>query len=158
MEQVKFKEWLCDIKYEHYSGNNRVAIILMDSTNGDIVTIATTNLANLYLPDGYVFIDNCSQNKGIVGALVKAGAIEETGKYADNGFATFPVCKLLKRPKDTLVNPNVPVYLRDHSIVRRSDSVEVYRSSLDNCVSNIIYFTGDDLYTIQPRDIQDESS
>ena len=90
--KVVFDGVKCDVKFEKY-GNGRTAIVLVD--DGEDYAIASVNMVNEPLADGYAFIKDYSENEGMLDALVKAKIVQPTGRMVDSGFVTIPEVKIL---------------------------------------------------------------
>lgn len=94
---VKFKNYNCEIRFSKYVNNNRTAIGLFDTENGENVAIATINMPDEYLKEDEVIIKDYSENEGMLDCLVEAGIISEPIRLARAGYQLANVCKLLKR-------------------------------------------------------------
>ncbi len=97
--KVKFKDWDCVIQSQHYR-NNRIALSLVDATDGERIATATVNIPEMPLEDGEIFVKDYSENEGMLDALVAAGICQPTGKFVENGLVKIPVCKLLVDPME----------------------------------------------------------
>lgn len=94
MPQVKFRTWTCNIKKATYP-NGRVGLRLLSVGDGSPIAVATVNIPDVKLPEGYVFIKDWSENTGMLKCLVEAGIVEDTGQRIPTGFVEAAVCKLL---------------------------------------------------------------
>ena len=74
-------------------GNGRTAVVLEDEEG--LYAVATVNLPDEPLEDGYVFVKDYSENEGMLQALVDAGIVERTDKdTVQSGYVEVPVAKL----------------------------------------------------------------
>ena len=73
------------------------AIYLVDTADGEPVATATVNVEGVSenLPPSEVLIKDYSENEGMLGALIRAGLIEDTGRRVPTGYVTVPVAHLL---------------------------------------------------------------
>ena len=94
---VKFKDWECGLEFSKYQ-NGRIAILLVDTTDGSPVTTASVNLPDEPLNDGEVFIKDWSENQGVLAALVAAGIVEDTGRTVRTGFVQANIVRILVDP------------------------------------------------------------
>ena len=79
MQKVKFKHWNCLVQKAEYE-NGRLALILIgDNNRQETITVATVNLPNKPIADGYVFVKDYSENEGILDALVAGNVVRDTG-------------------------------------------------------------------------------
>jgi hypothetical protein len=92
--KIKFKEWNCLILARRYD-NGRVALQLVDATEGDPIATATINLPEFAVPEGHVLIKDWSENAGMLDALVSAGLVEDTGTKIPTGYVDACLAKLL---------------------------------------------------------------
>ena len=78
--KVKFKQWECEALPGLYM-NHRLAIMLIDTKDGDLVATATVNMPDDDLDDYSIFVKDYSENEGMTQALIDAGIItnEVTG-------------------------------------------------------------------------------
>ena len=95
MKTVRFAGEECTLRFSRYP-NDRLAIRLMCSEGP--MAVATVNLPDEMLDEGYVFIKTYSENEGMLEALVSAGIVEDTGMRVNTGYVTVPICKLLIDP------------------------------------------------------------
>lgn len=91
---IKFKSCECFIETSMYSNNDRLAIVLCDNTDGEMIAVATVNLPHSHLPDDHVFIKDYSENEGIMNILINAGIIDSPTLYVPSGYVQIPMCKL----------------------------------------------------------------
>ena len=93
---VAFAGFSCHLSKEQYS-NGRTALGLFTTEEGhpELVAVASVNLPDEVLAENEVFIKNYSENKGILDALVKAGAVSPTGRQVAVGHALVDVCRVL---------------------------------------------------------------
>ena len=108
--QIKFKQWLCDIKFGKYS-NGRIAMILTNATVEDDggfkyppgsmqIAVATVNLPDVDLASDEVCIKNWSENEGVLNILYDAGVIGPVLRLIKTGFVECPVVQLLINPEE----------------------------------------------------------
>lgn len=92
---VAFAGRRCKVRFSTYIFGGRTAIQLFDDETGELVCTATANVLDEPLGHNEVLIKNYSENEGVLGALVRAGVVEDTGRRVASGFVTLPVCRLL---------------------------------------------------------------
>lgn len=63
------------IEFKHYSDNERPALYLINNNNGEPFRIATVNIPEYFIKDGYIFIKNWSENEGILEELQKYNVV-----------------------------------------------------------------------------------
>jgi len=90
---IEFLGYKCEVHKAEY-GNKRTALQLVDE-DGMPMCMASVNLPDVPLADGFIFIKDYSENTGVLAALIKGGIVEDTGGTARSGFVEVPVCKLL---------------------------------------------------------------
>ena len=95
---VRFKEWVCELQFGRYHGNDRIAIELVCHNNGEPIATATVNVPNIDLKENEIIIKDYSENKGILDALITAGIISSPQKHVKTGFVECPICLLLIEP------------------------------------------------------------
>ena len=94
-QQVKFKEWTCDVFYSKYAENGNASLTLIDSTDHSPIAIASVN-PGVEIPSDYVVIKDYSENEGMVDALIKADIIEKPETFVRlSQYVNAPICKLL---------------------------------------------------------------
>ncbi len=93
--KIKFKEWNCILKKEMYQNNQRVALVLEDENDGEVVAHATVNLSKYPLDDNEVLIKDYAENEGMLDCLIEHGIVEKPEYFIYSGFVQLPVCKLL---------------------------------------------------------------
>lgn len=91
---VQFLGWSCIVQKMEY-GNGRTALQLVDKDDYAPVATASVNLPQEPLAKDEIAIKDYSENKGMLDALVKGGIVSEPIGYANSGFVTIPICKLL---------------------------------------------------------------
>ena len=91
---VQFRRWNCTVHKSTY-GNDRTALVLNDTKDGERVLVATINVPDEFLFPGEVIIKDYSENHGIYQVLLDAGIISEELRRVDTGFVYGKVCKLL---------------------------------------------------------------
>jgi len=90
---IKFAGVECDLDYTRYYDGNK-CLILVDS-EGFTVAKATTNIDTHLEPD-QVCIKSYSENKGMLEALFKAGAIERIVEIVPQGYVDIHKVQLTK--------------------------------------------------------------
>ena len=96
MNKVMFMGEDCTVQWQYYP-NSRIAIKLF--CNQGSMGIATVNMPKYPLGDSQVIIKDWSENKGVLGALVGAGIVRDTGEVAPSGYVEGNVCDLLVVPE-----------------------------------------------------------
>jgi hypothetical protein len=91
---VKFKRWICFVEMGTYP-NDRNAIELINSKNGEPILVATINVPEILINEDEVIIKNYSENEGVFEALIKAKIIGNPIRTIQTRFITAPICKLL---------------------------------------------------------------
>ena len=94
MKIVEFQTWECNVEITSYQNNDRIAIILSDIADGNIIAVGTVNLPDEELASDEVFIKDYSENEGMLDSLMKADIIHAPHRLVVSGFALIPVCKL----------------------------------------------------------------
>ena len=94
MNQVKFKQWKCNVKLHKYD-DKYTSIKLTDVRDGSPIATASIFVQTAQLCPGEVLIKDYSENEGMLNALVKAKIVSDTGRCVQSGFVSIPVCKLL---------------------------------------------------------------
>jgi hypothetical protein len=93
IEHVRFKDWNCDIIYGQYA-NQRMAIQLFETSSDSPSPIAT---ASVNLPDepmdhNEIAIKDCSENEGMLSALIVAGIVTMPLRMVTSGHVIIPIC------------------------------------------------------------------
>jgi len=83
----------CSIKICKYP-NNRPALVLYHE--GEILLIATVNMPDVEIPDGYVCIKDWSENEGILTSLIENKIIKPPKFHIPTEYVNISVCKLKK--------------------------------------------------------------
>jgi hypothetical protein len=98
---VTFQNFTCDVVFSNYRNNNRIAIQLMDTQDGQPVATATVNMVDYTNPvaQDEVFIKDYSENAGIAHALERAGIIKRSQKF----FGVAEICRLTERAMDECI-------------------------------------------------------
>lgn len=82
-------------RYRHGAG---LAVELIDEEDGTPYATASVNVEGVELAGDEFVFKTYSENEGLLQAMLQAGVIAMTGRYAEVGFAgPQPVCRLLKR-------------------------------------------------------------
>lgn len=97
-ENVKFRNWNCDVILDKYAADGSDALILVDHETSERIAVATTCLAAEHgaLP-GHAALKTYSENEGMLEALTAAGIVEDTGARVKTGFVEVPIVRILKR-------------------------------------------------------------
>lgn len=95
MNNVQFMSWDCLVIRSSYNDNDRLALQLVDATDGSPVARATINLPHVHLNDDEVIIKDYSENSGMLRALVDGKIVSEPLRHVESGFITAPVCRVL---------------------------------------------------------------
>lgn len=75
-----------------------LAVLLNDAVDGEPFAVASVNVTGLRLDDDEFVFKTYSENDGLLEAMMRAGIVEQTGRFVDVGMAgTQPICRLLKR-------------------------------------------------------------
>lgn len=94
MIKVKFKSWNCYVVFTRYRDNDRIAILLKDTSDSEPVATATINLPDVPLENDEVIIKDYSENEGMVECLAEAGIITSVVDWVKTGFVKAPICRL----------------------------------------------------------------
>jgi hypothetical protein len=107
----------CYPVFQHYSDRfgadqGRLAVQLIDCSDGSPVLMATVNLPDQALAPGHVFVKSWSENRGVDRMLIDAGLIGPALAYVPLGHATASVHELLIKPftPDACEEWNAAVY------------------------------------------------
>ena len=96
---VRFKEWICEMKFGRYHGNDRIAIELICHNTGEPIATATVNVPNIPLKENEVIIKDYSENQGMFQALFNAGVVKLNRIDTQSEWVDFHICELLIEPK-----------------------------------------------------------
>lgn len=96
---VRFKEWVCEMQFGRYHGNDRIAIELICHNTGESVAFATVNVPNISLKENEVIIKDYSENQGMFQALFNAGVVKLNRIDTQSEWVDFHICELLIEPK-----------------------------------------------------------
>ena len=94
MKTIRFKEWNYRVRFNRYTNNDRLAILLVTEA-GDPLLTATVNVPCYPLGDDEVMIKSYAENAGVLECLTDAGIIAPTGKTLEVGHAIAHVCRFL---------------------------------------------------------------
>ena len=97
MKTIKFKHYTGHLRFGFY-GNNRTAIELIDSEEGDVIAVCSINLVDEDLQDDEIAIKDYAENKGMLKALIDASVVSEPIRFVKMGYVEIPICKLLVKP------------------------------------------------------------
>lgn len=78
---------------QYRDGND--ALCAYDSETGEPFATFTSNLEGVLLSEGFAAFKTYSENEGMIEQLVEQGVVELTGRTVNNGFASFPIGKIL---------------------------------------------------------------
>ena len=82
----------CSIEMVKYS-NNRPALVIYHEN--EVLLVATVNMPDIDIPEGYVCIKDWSENEGILESLIENSVINPPEFYIRLDFVYVSVCKLL---------------------------------------------------------------
>lgn len=91
---VDFQEWRCHVVMERYEQGGGLSLRLVDAEDGASVARATSNLVGFQSEDDEVLIKNYAENTGILGTLVAAGLIEDTGRLVNSEYIDLNIVRL----------------------------------------------------------------
>jgi hypothetical protein len=91
--KTKYIDEECEIVKTRYS-NGRIGLLL-DTPAGEPVAVATVNLSDEPLEDGYTFIKDYSQNEGLLKALQDAGIVGPIVDIVSTGYVNAYTVKVL---------------------------------------------------------------
>lgn len=86
-----------DVQLGYYA-NGRVVIQLIDPLDNCCNAIATVNVPQVFIPNGYVLVKNYSENEGLLEDLIAGGIVGLPIGAVPCGHAQAYVCKLLVAP------------------------------------------------------------
>jgi hypothetical protein len=91
--KIKFNEFNCNIVFDKYQNNNRIAVMLKDVIDNDVVAFASVNLPFEPLENDEVAIKTYSENEGMLKCLIENKVVSQPVRYSkEHGI---PICKLL---------------------------------------------------------------
>lgn len=96
---VRFKEWICELQFGRYHGNNRIAIELVDYKTYEPIAFATVNVPSIELKENEIIIKDYSENQGMFQALFNAGVVKLNRIDRNSQWVDFHICELLIEPK-----------------------------------------------------------
>lgn len=96
---VRFKEWVCEMQFGRYHGNDRIAIELVCHNSGEPIATATVNVPGIELKENEIIIKDYSENQGIFQALFNAGVVKLNRIDTQSEWVDFHICELLIEPK-----------------------------------------------------------
>lgn len=91
---MRYKGWNVKATLGRYA-NGRLAIRLVDATDGQPVATCTVNLPNQVLEDGEIFVKDYSENAGMMDFLEENGIAKRTGVEIGAGYVRVPVGRIL---------------------------------------------------------------
>ena len=83
------------VRFNRYSGNGRVALMLVDDDDPADYFVATVNVPEYHPAEGEVLIKDYSENRGVLEVLTRARVLEDTGRTYPTGMTVVHVCRLL---------------------------------------------------------------
>jgi len=95
MKQFQHKGYTLSVEMTRYAGNDRQAIQLIDTEDGDLYCTATVNMPDMDLGDNEVAIKNWSENEGILECLQANGVVGAVKRRMPTGFVYVDVVDLL---------------------------------------------------------------
>jgi hypothetical protein len=95
MKTIRFNEWVCRVRFNRYTGNDRLAIQLVTEAGEPLLT-ATVNVPCYPLEDNEVLIKSYAENAGVLECLSEACVIAPTGITLEVGHAIAHVCRFLR--------------------------------------------------------------
>lgn len=110
-KQIKFLGEICNVTLGFYP-NGRTAIRLTIAATDELMGVATVNLPDETLQDGYVFIKDWGENAGMLDALTEAGIVVPTGATVIAGHCKADICRLVgptARPYGVVPRPPSPL-------------------------------------------------
>jgi hypothetical protein len=84
-----------DVVFRRYPASPQNAIVLFHYETGEQWCVASVCLPDYRQAPDEVYVKNWSENEGLLGALVAAGIVEDTGRTLPTGFVRANVCRLL---------------------------------------------------------------
>ena len=95
-EHISGRKYFGDLHVNYYENNDRIALQLIDSSEGYDEPIAdcTVNISNIYLKENQVVIKDYTESEGMLKSLIDQKIVKKIYEY-QSGFVTFPVCELL---------------------------------------------------------------
>ena len=92
MKVYDYKGIQATVKIVTYCTPNRIS--LHDASTGEPLLVATSNLPTLNNLEGYVAINTCSENDGILQFLISNDIVGTPITYVREDYGVFPICKL----------------------------------------------------------------
>jgi hypothetical protein len=92
---MKFRKWDVTIERGKYIDGNRMCLTLLDENTGEKIAVATVNLPDQPLKENEVFINDYSENHGMLEFLESNGIVKSTGEFIKSGYVMIPKCVLL---------------------------------------------------------------
>ena len=96
---VRFKEWVCELQFGKYHGNDRIAIELVDYKTYEPIATATVNVPEIVLAENEIIIKDYSENQGMFQALYNAEIVKLNRIESNHDWVDFYICELLIEPK-----------------------------------------------------------
>jgi len=92
---IRFKNLSCTIHFDQYSMPPcPTKIWLHDAQTGEPIATATVYLLGLQLEPDEVVNKNCSENEGVLQALIDAGVVHPPHRHAHTVFIQADICRL----------------------------------------------------------------
>ncbi len=95
---IKYHSGDVDLKFGRYS-NNRLAVVLVDSQNGERISVATVNIPDCSIGEDEIILKNWSENEGILDFFIDNGLVINEGKEAPTGHVFGNVVKVTDKLK-----------------------------------------------------------
>lgn len=64
-------------------------------SGGETLCVASVNLPDAIIPDGYIAIKDYSENEGVLKSLQANGIVNGVWGYIRSGFVAIPIVKIL---------------------------------------------------------------
>lgn len=84
-----------DVTVKRSSYNEGGGIALWGEHDGEPFATFTSNLPDMPIAEGFAAIKTYSENEGLMEQLIAQRVIEKPSGQLNNGFATFPICRVL---------------------------------------------------------------
>jgi len=93
MKKIRWRGHTLELELTRYA-NGRVALQLW-SAEGMPYARPSVNLPEVKMANDEVAIKDFDENQGLLDALVKAGVLEPTERFARSGYCQYPICRLV---------------------------------------------------------------
>lgn len=91
-QTYKFRDTDVYLRIKTHITPHRIEMIEVET--GQPYAIATSNLEELNMVEGYVAIKDYSENTGMLKFLLDNNIVEPPVTYLKQGFVNFPICKI----------------------------------------------------------------